>query len=154
MARFEVVNATLEHGYYIADRLRDMDKQEVLAVSPYSLRDSLAESITQSESAFTGLLNGEPIGCYGVVRLSLLCKHGRPWLLASDRIYECRISVLKESRKFLKYLDEKYSYVSNYVGADNRTSIAWLKWLGFTVHDAKAVGKYGEPFCYFEKGTR
>lgn len=154
MATLKVVKAELAHAHYLADRLRDADRREVLAVSDYSLATVLAESLVQSESAFTAVLGDEPIACFGVALTSLLRKHGRPWLLSSDRIYECRISALKESRKFIESLRAKYSYLSNYVSADNYTSVEWLKWLGFTLYPPVALGKHGELFRLFEMGER
>lgn len=152
MARLDFVEARVTHADYLADHLREIDRREVLAVSHYDLRGSIAESIIQSDRAFVGLLGGEPIGVYGVVKTSLLMRTGRPWLLATPRILECRKSVWAESLRFVQWMLDEYLHLSNYVSAENRDSIRWLKRLGFAIHEPQAYGKHGEMFCYFEQG--
>jgi hypothetical protein len=43
-----------------------------------------------------------------------------------------------------------FPHLINFVHAENRTSVRWLRRLGFTVHPVMPYGRLGEPFHPFE----
>ena len=59
-------------------------------------------------------------------------KAGRIWLLSSNLLEKNFFYFLKVNKKWLYYLEEDYSYISNYITEEQETSIKWLKWQGFT----------------------
>jgi RimJ/RimL family protein N-acetyltransferase len=44
-----------------------------------------------------------------------------------------------------------FGRLENYVHAENKASVRWLKWLGFTMDEAAPYGPRGENFIHFYK---
>ena len=78
-------------------------------------------------------------------------KEGAIWLLASDEIYRIRFSFLRESRKVIDFLNQKYPTLWNYVDCRNELHIRWLKWCGFKFLRKINYGVLQLPFYEFIK---
>jgi len=77
-------------------------------------------------------------------------ERGRIWFLASDLLNKHYFSFIKANKRWLSYLEEHYSFVSNYIIAENETSINWLKWQGFNFLPQPTLVK-GVKIMYFYK---
>ena len=86
-----------------------------------------------------------PVGMFGV------SKEGAIWLLASNDIYRIRFSFLRESRKVIDFLNQKYPTLWNYVDCRNELHIRWLKWCGFKFLRKTNYGVLQQPFYEFIK---
>lgn len=120
--------------------LRQSDQAELIAAYGLSPTEALQKSVAASKQAWAIVFAGKLEGVVGVneYRRNWYEKPaGIPWLLATDKFPEFRISLAKEVKRRLKSLTERYAYLFNYVDSRNTTSIAWLKWLGFTVDENK-----------------
>ncbi len=127
--------------------LRQSDQAELIAAYGLSPVEALLISVAESKQAWAILFDGAIEGVAGVTEYRRnLCKRpaGIPWLLATDKFTEFRISLAKEAKRHLNSLAERYSYLFNYVDSRNTTSIIWLKWLGFTV-DEKELYYFHDP---------
>ena len=131
---------------YLADRLRYEDKREILANSGSTPYNALLRGYVASEVCFT-IVDKEnvPVGMFGV------SKEGAIWLLASNDIYRIRFSFLRESRKVIDFLNQKYPTLWNYVDCRNELHIRWLKWCGFKFLRKTNFGVLQQPFYEFIK---
>tara|TARA_R110000824_G_scaffold81223_6_gene204184 strand:- start:5307 stop:5639 length:333 start_codon:yes stop_codon:yes gene_type:complete len=58
-------------------------------------------------------------------------RHGRIWFLTSDLLEKHYKFFLKCNKNWLHYMEEDYDLLFNYIIAENKISIKWLKWQGF-----------------------
>lgn len=76
-------------------------------------------------------------------------ENGAIWLLASDDIQKIRFSFLRESRKVVELLNQKYRTLWNYVDCRNELHLRWLKWCGFKFIRQLKYGVNQKPFYEF-----
>ena len=152
MVKPNIQPATLEHAAYIAQRVREADKQELWAshlIDPYK---AMRVGIRHSDFAFTGMDGDEPVLMYGVHRPCMLTPHGVPWMVGTGRLDEPLVAIafLRLCRKPLVDFLEKFAILENYVDARNKRAIRWLKYMGFDVEKkAEPYGELGMPFHKF-----
>ena len=139
---------TLEDIKYLAPRLRQTDKEEILAgigATPYH---ALLIGYYNCVIVFT-IVNpkNEPVGIFGVTD----CGDGTGaiWLLATDGLAKIQIAFLKECRKVVNVLNKKYKILWNYVDCRNQLHIKWLKWCGFQFINKTNYGVLNKPFYEF-----
>lgn len=147
-----IVPTLPEHAYYVAEHIRPADAAEMAA--GYSLTPLRAIQIGMKVSAlsWTGMVEGKVIAIMGVHQPTLLSETARPWMLGTadlDRD-DIKFEFLGLSRRVVRAMIKTYSHLENYVDARNAKAIAWLKWLGFTIHDPEPHGPLGMPFHRFE----
>lgn len=110
--------------------LREADENEILATGrdPYqALYDSYAASLPH---VFTIFVDGKPAGIFGVAQ-GPLEGFGIPWMLGNEALVTIPRELITEGREWVDYLNRLYPHLENYVDERNRTSIRWLKAMGF-----------------------
>lgn len=125
----KVVHADISHAFRLAPKVRQADRDEILAASGSLPLRALVEGIKSSREAYTVLFHGEPCFIFGVVDLGAT---GAVWALGSDEVALFKRTFLRESRAWLEKLGEGFEYVGNLIDARNTVHIRWLEWLGFT----------------------
>ncbi len=148
---FQVRPAILEDCNQLGPRLRVADKLELKLSCGMGPCSALSLSYTNSQKVYSVIAEeGEPIAIFGVVG-----EHpsiGVPWMLGSEGIYKHAAQFMAESKQWLKEIEEDYELLVNYVHADNKKAIRWLKWMGFQM--IRLVPDYGKgkaPFYEFVK---
>lgn len=142
---------TAEPGHIpvIAAHMREADIREVFASDRWVPDEALEKSLRCSAQAWTCLLDGVPAFMWGVGRRgSILSETGVPWLLGTDGIHRVNREFLKQSRAYVERMHEYFPYLENRVHAENRLSIRWLEWCGFTIDDVP-TSINGEAFFRF-----
>jgi hypothetical protein len=86
---------------------------------------------------------------FGVVRRSLLCQTGVPWMLGSDDLDRIGNEVGRQSRYYVNEMKKRFNLLENYIDVRQKRSIRWLKWCGFKMDPAKPHGPHGMPFHRF-----
>ncbi len=136
----------------LASLLRATDRREVQASDGIGAREAMWRS-WKASSVRHGIEgdDGDLVGLCGV------CPDagaGEIWLLGSDGL----LATSSHRRQFLRggrrWVDEQLSewkLLHNWVFAANTESVAWLRFLGFTVHPAQPHGPYAQLFRYFFK---
>jgi len=129
---------------FLAPRLRQEDKREILANSGSTPYNALLRGYVASELCFT-IVDKEnvPVGMFGVNKV------GAIWLLATNDIYRIRFSFLRESRQVVELLNQKYPRLWNFVDCRNKLHIRWLKWCGFIFLRKVKYGVLQQPFYEF-----
>ena len=139
---------TLEDIKYLAPRLRQTDKEEILAGIGKTPYHALLIGYLECAIVFT-IVNpkNEPVGIFGVTD----CGNGTGaiWLLATDGLAKIQIAFLKECRKVVNVLNKKYKILWNFVDCRNQLHIKWLKWCGFKFINKTNWGVLNKPFYEF-----
>ena len=136
---------TLEDIKYLAPRLRQEDKQEILAGSGLIPYEALLIGFKNSVVVFT-IFNpkNKPVGIFGINNYEK--DIGVIWLLATKDLAKIQIAFLKECREVIKFLNTKYKILWNFVDCRNQLHIKWLKWCGFKFIRRLNRGVLQKPF--------
>lgn len=140
----KILKAKAAHIKYIADHVRDADRQEMLDYNMMTPMESIQLSLYNSQGeAWTGLVDGVPVTMFGVAKPNWI------WLVGTKDIHKYETVFLIKSRKILKKILEKHPMLENYVEAKNTRSVQWLSWLGFEMDEPERTGANNELFIYF-----
>jgi hypothetical protein len=130
------------------NRLRESDVKEIWASHHHTPEEGLKLCVENSIMCFT-IENGRPIGIFGISPTNLLGDQASIFLLSTDDLKKIEKRFLRNCRKFIDYMLSHYPYLDNYVHAENKKSIEWLKFLGATVEEAVPYGISKEMFHHF-----
>lgn len=145
----EIVPATQEHIAYIAPRLRAADLAEIAASTPLTPAEALKFSMEGSVLVWTALADGRPICMFGVAGACTSAGVGSPWMLGTDEIRRHPFGQ-RHGKAVLAAMLRLFPHLENHVDVRNKAAVAWLRWLGFTIHPARPHGPFGRPFHPFE----
>lgn len=147
-----VVPALPEHIPALVPNIRQADIDEMEAGYSLTPQKAMEIGLKHSSQCWVGLVDGEPIAMAGVNAPSVLSDTAYPWMLGTHHLdrEDVKIGFLIQSRKILRTMLQVYAHLENHVDARNTKAIAWLKWLGFTMDEAKPYGPAGLPFHHFE----
>jgi RimJ/RimL family protein N-acetyltransferase len=81
---------------------------------------------------------------------SLLSWTGNPWLLGTDALRRVSREFLRQCPDYVTRMQERFPRLENFVHAENRLSLRWLKWCGFTLEETP-VKIHGEDFYLFRR---
>ena len=135
--------------------IREQDRAEIWHSHGMTPKEGLEFSLDRAVEAHSIISNEEKvIGMFGVGEVTP--NIGVPWLLATDELPKVQREFLPESLKWVERVNDRYDLLFNYVYAENKTSIRWLKWLGFSfIRKIDDWGVHPAPFIEFarHKGT-
>ena len=121
---------TFEDIKYLAPRLRQADKEEILASVGLTPYEALMFGYLENVIVFTIVnKNNEPVAIFGINDVGQ--NVGAIWLLATDKLKDIQYSFLRENKKVIDFLNTKYKILWNFVDCRNSLHIKWLKWCGF-----------------------
>lgn len=124
-ARF--VPASLVHIGPLALNMRVLDRIECEALGR-TPKDALRISLRTSLHALTALdPEGKPVAMFGVCALGLLAGRGTPWLLGTERVFDCGRDLLVSGPKIIAWWHETFDVMENIVAVENVKAIALLK---------------------------
>ena len=150
MADYQIVPATPAHVAALLPHVRQADIDEFMAASGQTPAQVLRLGLATATQAWAGLADGEVACVFGVSPTSLVCGSGAPWLAGSALIDKHARAFIRLNREFLPEMLAGYRHLENYVDARNTQAIRWLRWLGFTIHDAVPYGVARLPFHRFD----
>ena len=140
--------AELEDCYWVAENMREADRNEVAALSGQEPLDALIAGFHYSDVPFTVVSDGEPAAIFGAGPVEP--DVGAIWLLGTDGILKNTTRFLRESHFWLDQCARPYGMLFNYVDARNKVHIRWIKWLGFTLINLhEEFGVEQRPFYEF-----
>jgi hypothetical protein len=129
--------------------LREADKREARAFLGMEPMEALKLSLKYSDEIWAIIDDDKYEAFFGVCQGD---GYGIPWFVSTDKFEEFKIAFARQSREYVKYMLKRYKKLQNYVSTDNRKSIAWLKWLGFTIHPLEE--RFHDPDIFFYKFTK
>lgn len=146
-----VERATLADAEWLAQNLREADRQELIGLTGDNPLDTLRRSVIMGRPSLALKTNeGELLAILSVV----------PWgsnlgfvgLSGTPAIEETRMAFLRGSRDVLAELDKKFDTLCNVCDARNTVHHRWLKWLGFTfIARHETYGAGGIPVFEFAR---
>lgn len=137
------------HVEAVAENMRDEDAAEVMASHGHTPARALNYAVRWSQPAITVLVDEEPVAIFGLFRATVLDETGCPWMLGTDKLYDCGPELLYWGREVVCRMMRKCERLENYVHVDNRRSIVWLKRLGFQFDEPRPHGVNDELFMRF-----
>lgn len=132
-AKFEdarAIAATMRVSVAEVDRLGDK-KVELLE-----------EAILRATYSWAGFLDGKIVCLWGVRTDSLMSDTAFLWLITTSAVAEHPFHFVRRNQIFIKELSKRYRVIHGYVDARFVRSLAWLKWLGFTIDPPKNRVRY------------
>lgn len=149
MTNAYVVDTIPEHLEIVASKMRADDVREIWAAGKRTPLSSLKMSYSLSTYRKTIMLDGDPIGLFGVVPKTALGGGGTVWMLGTEGITKISRKFLRGCRVYVPDMLSGFNHLENYVDARNTVSIQWLKWLGFAIMDPEPYGHLNLPFHKF-----
>ena len=147
-----VIEAGPEHLPTISERLRAIDAHDLWEASGMTPIEALHYSMHVSVYSWVWNIDGEPACVFGLAAPSLISACAMPWLITTTAVEQRPIEFLRGSRRMLATMLRLYPALEGYVDARYHVSMQWLRWLGFTIHDAEPMGPLQTPFHRFEIG--
>ena len=145
-------DAVIDDCAILAPKMRQQDATEVWHSNGMSPLEALYMSYDICGENHTIIDDhGEIIGMFGCGHNEETPNIGVPWLLASDKLPTITREFLPQSKEWIDSLDEKYDMLFNFVHADNKVSIRWLKWMGFKFLRKQYYGVNPSEFYPFVK---
>lgn len=135
----------------LAPDIRQCDRDEILASHGLTDMERILNNAREfSHESYAWLIDDLPVAAFGVAPGSYIQRIGIPWMIASDGICGGNaINFLRNSKIIVNYWRHRWDYLENYVDSRNTTSIKWLRFLGFKIHEALPFGVQKMPFHRF-----
>lgn len=137
--------ATDEDIRFVGERLREADRQEVIALGAdpaFAVRCSTLFS----DEAYTGLIDGEPSMIFGVGQ-PILGDTASVWALGTDNCSRHPREMLKFGKLLVQDFLTRYPRMENWCDARYEAAIRWLRKIGFTVSEPVPYGEKEALFC-------
>ena len=148
MSVIRFLPVTPEHIQHVATNMRQADVDEVKAFGREPL-ESLTTGVRLSDLSMCLEIDGDICCILGLVKVSMVNSIGVPWMLGTHAIMDHKREFMKQSQIVLQHVLAESNELYNYVHDQNRVSIRWLKWLGFTIEEPQPSGINGELFHKF-----
>lgn len=145
----DIRKPTPEAIRFIADNMREADAVEVMASGGYTPVEALEVSIKASLIVGIVYHDDTPLTALGMTRPNLVSNVGIPWLLSAEQALKYKREFLRLSPPVIQEMLDICPELVNHVHIENKLSIRWLMWLGFTVEDPKPINTTGELFRRF-----
>lgn len=139
----------------VMGRLCSRDVAELRELYDLTPQQAIPVMAAQSRDIHVAKISGEPVLLFGVLPpQSLLMLHATPWALTTDRAFSYPKTFLRESRRWVQDLAEKYPVLQNWTDASHWKRLQWASFCGFTVHVPEPYGPANKLFCRIELRTK
>ena len=140
--------ANLKDLNHVCENMREMDRLEAIYQTGQEPADALRLTYLAGEQVLTiAGDNDQPMGLCGVI------SDGCIWMICTDELFtnkKYKIQLIRKGREWVDNLLKSYKVLYNFVYAENKSAIKWLKSLGFTfIKYHEEYGMQGKPFYEF-----
>jgi len=131
----------------LAPFMRQADADELMAACGATPLQGLTNAYEVSELCLTAELDGEIVAMFGVatdeeVSDEIGIHYGNIWYLGSPESVSNAKLFMRESRSWLKSLEQRYDGLGNMVHSQNEKHVRWIRAMGFKFIDT--IEDYGE----------
>ncbi len=149
MTEYTIVPTIEKHVIELSNNMSPEDVAECWAAQHFRPYKALKVSLMHTDHPKTGLVDGRVMAIWGVGKVTILSEVAQPWMLTSPLVENHYRAFLRHSKHLLNDMKKEAIVFSNFVDVRNTQSIKWLRWLGFTIHDALPYGPDDMPFHRF-----
>lgn len=135
---------TYDDVMYMAENIRDADKEEVRLIAGLSPMQSLSIGFINSAECITGIGKGGKIFCIAGVT-PLQKGFAAIWMLSTPDITNAKRDLVTDGVKWVKRMRRTYGQLSNCVSEDNVVHRKLIEYMGF---------RFGKPFKLPGKNVR
>lgn len=135
---------TVEDIAHVAANMRQEDVLEVAASHGHTPTQALTASILASDFSLCCVMGDEPVCIFGAVEAGE--DAASVWLLGSEGLHKYPRTLTAEARRLLPSWARTYGALFNYVSEDSKTTLLWLKRLGFSFGDPEVRGPFDSTF--------
>lgn len=114
-----------------------------------SPEQAIAMSLENSDISWRVMLEEEPIAIWGWRLDSFITGSASVWMFSYPAADRHKVFFARKSRELMNELLVLLSSLTCEVHAEHTTAVRWLRWLGFTLHDTRRVGR--ESFFIMRK---
>lgn len=134
----------------LAANLRPADLAECLAYGRGDVSAGIESSVARSPLCWTAFIDGELAAILGCGLVSMMGGVGSPWMLGTPVLDKHARVLVRATPEYIAKMLNAFPHLVNFVHTENKTSMRWLRRLGFTLRDAVPYGAKGELFHPFE----
>lgn len=152
MTEYRIVRARPEHADELWPDIRQEDEIEIRRATGRDPKEMIRLSIEHSVDAIAGYADDKLVLLAGVgPRGTLIATTGEPWLVGSNELKRHAVKMCRENRIYVRKWLRMFGTLVNYVDDENKTSQAWLRWLGFKLEEPAPYGPEGHLFRRFSQ---
>lgn len=128
--------------------MRAADLAELRAAGFDEALYPVKQSVMRSTLCWTALVDGELACIFGITWSGP--DTGSPWMLGTPVVDRHSRVLMRRTPQYIDLMLQAFSYLHNYVHAENKTSVRWLRRLGFALAEPQPYGPRGALFHPFE----
>lgn len=132
----------------LAANLREADRAELAASGFDEALYPIEKSVAHSLLCWTTTVDGEVACIVGATWSGE--GMGAPWMLGTPLVERHARVLMRKTPHYIGLMLLAFSHLHNYVHAENKTSVRWLRRLGFTLAEPQPYGPRGALFHPFE----
>lgn len=145
----EFVKPTEQLIKTIAQDMRKSDAVEAMASHGYTPVQALMHCFKHSDYSTIIATGDMPLTMFGLSILNITTGTGCPWMLSSNQVFNHLEDLLIKVTIVISEMISICPHLVNHVHCENKTSINWLKSLGFTIEKPAPYGVKGKMFHRF-----
>lgn len=132
----------LEEGdlRWVALYMRPEDRAEIWSASRSTPMQALVDTVQVSRDTKVAVSGRVPMCIFGCAQTTPLSGWAAPWALGTPEVERNAAWFLKASKTVVAGWRQEYRVLRNFVHAENRLSVRWLRWLGFELDPAEPIG--------------
>ena len=144
--RYRIIVADQQHVAAVAGRVRESDRRELWAAFHQTPAEVMTEALRSPGVAWVGLADDLPLCLFGAAPDGTI---GRPWMVATVDMSAHALPFLALCRPVVSTMLDLFPVLENWVAADNKEALTWLRWLGFELCESSSMGPDGVEFTRF-----
>jgi hypothetical protein len=133
--------------------LRPIELREGLASTGEEPMERLALSISLSRYLWVITYKEKICGIFGfAINKEEEIVYGTPWMLSNDlpfASYSNRGLFLRTSKHIVMFMRSKVDMLMNIISLENKESVRWLRWLGFSLDENTSFTFDRDPELHF-----
>lgn len=136
LSPLEVKPTTVEDVLWLAPRLRQADKDEIMASCGESALPGMLRAYFQGHITLTIHAPDQPIGIFGIsghIQLSDGDTAGVIWALCTNLAFKYKKDATRVAMEWLPVLAAGTDKLTNHIDSRNTKHISWIEAMGFTV---------------------
>lgn len=137
---------TAEDVYVLAENIREEDKNEIWKAAHVFPLEAIKDSVRQSLFSFSYRSGDDLLFIWGLKRPIQIAPIGIIWMLTANAVEKHKKEFVKASYDVQKLAEKDHVMLFQYVDAEYKRALRWLKWLGYTIYPAKSFGAENAPF--------